>query len=281
MGDDERDHDGEVTATWQGAGGDAWVAIEAVTDRWFGGLADRLAEEVAATGARSVLDVGCGTGATTVAIADRIGAEAEVVGLDVAPPMVTAAGERAARLGAPVRFVLADAQREAIEPGGFDAVASRFGVMFFDDPVAAFANLRSATRPGGALRFLVWRPPADNPFMTAAVLAAAPFVELTVPAPDAPGPFGLADAERAVGLLAAAGWADADAEAVDIACEMSEADLDAYLTHVGPVARALDYADDAVRAEVMDRVRPAYAPWVADGRVRADAACWLLRATAP
>src|SRR4051794_38677889 len=170
---------------WGGAGGRRWVELQDLLDGLYAPLAQRFVEMVvdAGVGGR-LLDVGCGTGATTVAAALRLRDAGECTGVDVSEPMLAAARVRAEQEGTHVAFVLADAQRHAFEPASFDVIASRFGVMFFDDPVAAFANLRTATRPGGALRGIVWRGPGVKPSMTTSQRAAAGVV--TFP-PDVPG----------------------------------------------------------------------------------------------
>ena len=139
-------------------------------DQMFAPFDDLLADGIAEG---RMLDVGCGTGSTTLALARR---HAECVGIDPSGPMIAAARARLDREGAAARFIEADAQTHAFDAAGFDAVISRFGVMFFTDPVAAFANLRRATRPGGRLRFAAWRGAAENPFMTVAERAASPLL---------------------------------------------------------------------------------------------------------
>lgn len=241
-----------------------------------------VAEAIDATPARgaTVLDVGCGTGATTVAVADALAAPAAVTGVDLSEPMIRAARERAAATGSAARFTVADAARHGFDPGAADLIVSRFGVMFFDDPVAAFANLRAAARPGAALRAVVWRDPAENPFMTAAEHAAVGLVDLPPRRVDTPGQFGLADRERTVGLLEQAGWRAVTARPVDVACAFPAADLPAYLTSMGPVGRALADAPPARVAQVLEAVRPAFDRFVDGDRVRFTAACRVLSATA-
>ena len=162
-----------------------WVRLQATLDATYAAVEDFLVDQVAAERPTTVLDVGCGTGATTLAIARRLGPGARCIGVDVAEPMVELARERAASEDSTVEFVVADAQRHRFTPGAADVIASRFGVMFFDDPVQAFANLRAAARGGGALRAVVWRGPEHNPFMTAAEEAAAGIITLP-PRTDSP-----------------------------------------------------------------------------------------------
>ena len=159
-------------------------------------------------------------------------------------------------------------------------IVSRFGVMFFSDPVAAFANLRRAARPGGEMRLLAWRGMDDNPFMTAAERAAAPLLpDLPVRKPDAPGQFAFADRDRVGRILEESGWTDIDIQPVDVPCTMPAAELEFYFTRLGPVGLALASADDALRAKVVDTVRPAFAPFVHGPLVRFTAACWSISAT--
>src|SRR5262245_150939 len=158
---------------WNSTAGNVWVAAQAELDRLMKPLEDLLVEAVAAHSPHELLDVGCGTGGTTVAIARRLGATASCTGVDISVPMIEAARARADRDGAPVAFIVADAQTYSFEAARFDAIVSRFGVMFFSDPVAAFSNLRRAARDGARLQVIAWRGPGDNPFMTTAERAAA------------------------------------------------------------------------------------------------------------
>jgi SAM-dependent methyltransferase len=275
--------EGEQAQLWNGVGAKGWVELEGLMDRLFRPVEEVLVEAVVAAappaGAR-VLDVGCGTGATTVAIARTLGPGASCTGLDVSEPMLGAARARAAREGLDVRFVRADAQRHVVDPGGVDVVASRFGVMFFDDPVAAFANLRRATADGGSLRAVVWRSAEDNPFMSVADEAAATVVEVPPRPVEGPGAFALADPDGTRALLGRAGWSAVELTPLDLDCSMPEADLPDYATRIGPLGRALAEADDATRQRAAEVAVPAYERFVRAGRVHLPVACWLVRATA-
>jgi hypothetical protein len=157
---------------------------------------------------------------------------------------------------------------------------SRFGVMFFDDPVRAFANMHRAARSGAELRFIVWRSAAENPFMTTAERAAAPLLEnLPARKPDAPGQFAFADAGRVHDILNQSGWTSIDIQPIDVTCTFPETELVRYFTRLGPVSLALTDADDNTRARVIETVRPAFDPFVHGADVRLVAACWMIGAT--
>jgi SAM-dependent methyltransferase len=239
------------------------------------------AVEASAGPAGRVLDVGCGTGGTTLAAARRLGPAARCVGVDISEPMIAAARERAEREGTAASFVRADAADHAFEPGTFDAVVSRFGVMFFADPVRAFANLRRAAREGAGLRFIAWRGPADNPFMTTAERAAAPFLPgLPARRPDEPGQFAFADPDRVRSILAESGWAGIEVRPFDAECTFPEGQLTGYFTRMGPVGQALREADEATRTKVVETVRAAFEPFVHGPEVRFSAGAWLVDARA-
>jgi SAM-dependent methyltransferase len=193
--------------------------------------------------------------------------------------MIEAARARAARENTPATFIVADAQTHDFEPARFDLICSRFGVMFFADPVAAFANLRRAVRDDGRLLFVAWRGGADNPFMTTAERAAAPLLpNLPERKPDAPGQFAFANDRRVRAILDAGGWIDVEIRPLDVTCTMPESDLLDYLSRLGPVGMALQEADEATRARVLKAIRPAFDPYVHGDEVRFSAACWRVAA---
>jgi ubiquinone/menaquinone biosynthesis C-methylase UbiE len=271
----------EQAKLWNGASGQAWVEAQEVLDQAFRPIEDILADAVSATGAASVLDVGCGTGATTLASARRLGPKGRSVGVDLSEPMLALARARAGREALSAEFICADAQTFAFSPGSFDLVLSRFGVMFFDDPVRAFANLRRATRDGGQLRLVVFRSPADNPFMTTAERAAAPLLPKLPPRrPGAPGQFALADRDHVEHILDQSGWKEIDLRELDASCAFAEKSLVLYLTLLGPVGRALTEVDEGTRREVVKTVRAAFEPYVHGAEVRFTAGCWLVGARA-
>jgi len=271
----------DQTALWKGSGGQAWVALQELIDQLFQPIEDLLVDAVSPETTSRVLDVGCGTGSTTVAVARRLGAGARCTGVDISDPMIAAARGRAARAGASAVFIVADAETYPLERASFDAVISRFGVMFFGDPVAAFTNLRGAARAGARLRCVVWRSAAENPFMTTAERAAAPLLpDLPARRPDEPGQFAFADRDRVRRILDESGWSEIDIQPIDVPCAMPENALVRYVTQLGPVGRFLQQADDELRARVVATVRPAFEPYVHGPEVRFTAACWMVGAHA-
>jgi ubiquinone/menaquinone biosynthesis C-methylase UbiE len=258
------------------------VEAQNVLDATYKPFETALVDAVRAQSARRILDVGCGTGATTLALARVVGEPGVCVGVDVSEPMLALARDRAQRENASARFIHADAQTHAFEPGAFDMVVSRFGVMFFDEPVEAFANLRRAVRAGGRLRFIAWRAPADNPFMTVAEQAAAHLLpDLATRPVGAQGPFAFADPRRIADVLDASGWKEVEVAPIDGACTMPEAELAGVFTRLGPVGAAYDQADTALRTQIVEAVRPAFDSFVQAGVVRYTAACWSVSAASP
>ena len=273
----------EQARLWNGPSGHTWVDMQATLDHLFQPLEDLLVEAVADTGAHRVLDVGCGTGATTLAIsrsARSLGAEGSCTGIDLSQPMIATARSRAERQGTPTTFVCADVQTHAFEAGAFDMLVSRFGVMFFDDPVRAFSNLRRAAADHASMKFIAWRSAAENPFMTTAERAAAPLLDLPARQPGAPGQFAFADRQRVHGILQQSGWQDIDIAPIDVPCTLPEKDLLGYLSRLGPVGMKLRDADERTREQVIDTVRAAFDPFVHGDEVRLTAACWSIGARA-
>lgn len=272
----------DQAAHWNGPAGEAWVEAQELLDGMFRGLEEALAEMAATAGARRVLDIGCGTGATTLAVARRLGAGGEALGVDISAPMVASARARAQRERSPARFVVADATTHALPAAHFDLAVSRFGVMFFPDPVAAFTNLRSAMRPGGGLAAVAWRSRDENPFMTTAERTAVPMLPEAPPPrrPDAPGQFAFADETRVRGILGESGWSGVELRPVDVDCTFPAGALELYLTRLGPLGTLLREVDEETRERVTDAVRAAFQPFVHGDEVRFTAACWLITAEA-
>jgi SAM-dependent methyltransferase len=271
--------DDDQAPRWNGSSGCAWVEAQQMVDQTLQPFEDLLVAEVSASGARRVLDVGCGTGSATRAVARLLGTPGESVGIDISEQMIEAARVLAEREHASATFICADAQKHAFGSQRFDMIMSRFGVMFFEDPMQAFANLRSAAADGANLRCIVWRSPAENPFMTTAERAAAPLLPNLAPRrPDAPGQFGFADDRRVHAILKESGWDEIDIRPIDVTCTLPEKELIRYGTRFGPVGIALQEADQQTRLQVAAAVRAAFDPYVHGAEVPFTACCWMIGA---
>jgi SAM-dependent methyltransferase len=269
----------EQAKLWNGSAGCAWVEAQTLLDRILQPFEDLLVAAVCASGARRVLDVGCGTGSTTRGIARLLDANRACVGVDISEQMIATARMLAEQEGVPAKFICADAQTHAFERASFDMIMSRFGVMFFADPVRAFANLRDAASKDATLCFIAWRSPAENRFMTTAERAAAHLLpNLPARRADAPGQFGFADARRVQSILAESGWTDIDIQPIDIECTLPESELSRYGARLGPVGVALREVDPRTRDEVVAVVRTAFEPYVRGDEVSFTASCWRVDA---
>jgi SAM-dependent methyltransferase len=269
----------EQAKLWNGSAGCAWVEAQTLLDRILQPFEDLLVAAVCASGARRVLDVGCGTGSTTRGIARLLDANRACVGVDISEQMIATARMLAEQEGVPAKFICADAQTHAFERASFDMIMSRFGVMFFADPVRAFANLRDAASKDATLCFIAWRSPAENRFMTTAERAAAHLLpNLPARRADAPGQFGFADARRVQSILAESGWTDIDIQPIDIECTLPESELSRYGARLGPVGVALQEVDPRTRDEVVAVVRTAFEPYVRGDDVSFTASCWRVDA---
>lgn len=221
-----------------------------------------------------LLDLGCGPGSTTIELGWRVAPDGQVVGADISAAMIAAAERRSDRSGVSnVRFMVADVQNDSLGES-FDAAFSRFGVMFFPDPVAAFTNIGRALRPGGRIGWAVWGPLFDNPWMFVPTMAGAPVLgaELTLPGPGEPGPFSLSDTDRLRDLLDQSGFVDVSIDEVEGARTITDQHADEdlrMLFEVGPLADAYSEADDATRAAAVAAVVEAIEP-------HRDGAGWTL-----
>ncbi|WP_437485313.1 methyltransferase domain-containing protein [Sorangium sp. So ce1014] len=269
---------------WNEVGGPKWVALHDVISAQIRPLGALAMDRAGLAAGERVLDVGCGIGDTTLELGRRVGPGGAVVGVDVSAPMLDRARAAALSAGAAnVAFENADAQTAAL-PGPFDVLYSRFGVMFFADPEAAFANLRKALRPGARLAFVCWRSLQENPWLVVPTLAVARHLPLPQPDPHAPGPFAFADAARVGAILSRAGFVRVHHEPIDrelsVAGGRSLDETVDFLLQMGPASAALRQANAA--PELVDRVRAdlreAIAPHAGPEGVRMGGAVWVVTA---
>lgn len=269
-------------AYWNGPGGERWADRQRVQDELLEPVSTILLDRARAVPGERIIDVGCGCGATTRAFAEQVGVSGYVLGIDVSAPMLERARQITPQAGR-VEFRLADAAEYPFRPARFDLIASRFGVMFFAEPVSAFANLRKALRPLGRLAFICWREPRLNPWLMAPLQAAYKHVpKLPDLGPEDPGPFSFASEERVHRILGQAGFSDVKMEACELALDISvggglEAAVKSAL-QIGPASRALDGQPVEVIAAAENSIREALAPFARDQMVVLPASIWIVTA---
>jgi SAM-dependent methyltransferase len=269
-------------AYWNGPGGQRWSDRQAAQDLLLAPISDILISRIAAKPGKRILDIGCGCGGLSIALAGQVAPEGSVLGVDISAPMLARARETASP-GLPVRFALADATVHSFEPASFDLLVSRFGVMFFADPVASFTNLHRAVKPSGRLVFACWREPKQNPWMMAPLQGVYRHVPKLPPQqPDDPGPFAFASEERVTRILTEAGFDDVAMEARELSLDIAigkglEAAVQSAL-EIGPASRALEGHPPEVREAARQSVREVLAPYHRGDNVALPGAIWLVTA---
>ena len=247
-------------------------------------VADVLIDRAKPQAGERILDVGCGSGATTIAFARKVGPTGHVLGVDVSGPMLERARQTAPK-ELPLDFVLADATVHPFEPQSFDLLASRFGVMFFADPALSFSNMRKALKPSGRLAFVCWREPRYNPFFMVPLQAAYQHVpKLPQQGPEEPGPFAFASEQRVQRILGEAGFSGIAMEPYDLMLDTAIGrGLDAAVQSaldIGPSSRALQDQPAELRAAAANSMREAFAPFAKGDSVPLPASIWIVTARA-
>lgn len=268
---------------WNGKVGETWVQMQERMDRALTPVTAALLAAAAPQVGESILDIGCGAGETTLAAAIAVGEEGSAIGLDISEPLLARARGRAEALLCDAEFIAADASEWA-EDSGFDLIMSRFGVMFFADPGAAFTHLQGLAAPGGRLVFACWQPARRNLWATLPLTALGHLLPEQPPVdPYAPGPFAFADAARLAALLESAGWHDVACHSLPFTMLIGEgddpiADAVSFNLRIGPAARAV--RDAGIGDVAKPILAQAVAPFLTDGRVELPGAVWLVTALA-
>jgi ubiquinone/menaquinone biosynthesis C-methylase UbiE len=271
-------------AYWNGPGGQHWTDRQQAQDTLLAPISDILIDRARAKAGERIVDVGCGCGATSIALAQTVGPTGHVLGIDISAPMLARARQLAPP-GARLDFVLADATVYPFEPASFDLLVSRFGVMFFAAPALSFANLRKALPPSGRLTFACWREPRDNPWLMMplqAVYKHAP--KLPQLGPEDPGPFSFASEARVNRILSEAGFSAIAMERCNLSLDVGVGrGLDAAVEtalEIGPAARALAEQPPDVVAAATVSIREALAPFARGPAVPLAASIWIVTASA-
>lgn len=269
---------------WNGEGGSHWVARQAQTDAMLAPVTDILMDKAAVEAGIHVLDIGCGCGDTTVRLAEAAGPSGRVTGIDVSGPMLEVAAARL-KTYPQAGTLKADAASHVLPAASADLILSRFGVMFFGDPKAAFANLRRALKPGGRLVFACWRRFDENGWAKLALVAAYRHVPRLPPMnPRDPGPFAFADADYVREILGDAGFSDATLTPIDLKIAPlaggTPAETAEQLLEIGPASRAVAGQPPETIATVKHDIEAALAAHQGPDGIRLPAAIWLVEAQA-
>jgi SAM-dependent methyltransferase len=278
------DQNADQVAYWNGPGGQHWADRQQMQDITLAPISDLLIDRAKVEAGERILDVGCGCGATSIALATKVGPSGHVMGVDISAPMLARA-RQIAPAGAPVDFVLADATVYPFESASFDLLASRFGVMFFAEPAVSFANMRKALRPSGRVAFICWREPRANPFFMVPLQAVYKHVpKLPPPGAEDPGPFSFASETRVRRILSEAGFCAVAMEPHSLALDIAVGQgIDAAVKstlEIGPSSRALADQPPEVRAAATVSIREALAPFVKGQAVPLPASVWVVTAAA-
>jgi ubiquinone/menaquinone biosynthesis C-methylase UbiE len=273
----------EQITYWNETAAPKWLAHQRILDAQIRPLGQATMDRARIGAGEHVIDVGCGAGDTTLEIASRVGSSGEVLGIDVSTPLLERARERARETrAANVRFENADAQTHPFPERAFDAVFSRFGIMFFSDATRAFANLLRALREGGRLAFVCWQALDKNPWMAVPTAAAATVIPFPPRGPaDAPGPFGFADPERIRRVVDGAGFCDLSVESLETMLDVGEPDLDRsvdFIVRMGPTGSALLQAGPDALPRVVAVVKQAVARYHTERGLHMPGAVWIVSA---
>ena len=277
------DQNADQIAYWNGPGGQHWTDRQQMQDALLAPISDILIDRAKARPGERIIDVGCGCGATTIALTEKIGPTGHALGIDISAPMLDRARQVAPK-GAPVNFILADATVYPFEPATFDLLVSRFGVMFFAEPALSFANMRTALRPTGRLAFACWREPRDNPWLMTPLQAVYKHVpKLPQLGPEDPGPFAFASEARVNRILSEAGFSGIAMERCDLSLDVGvgrglEAAVEAA-REIGPASRALEGQPPDLRAAATGSIREALAPFARGQTVLLPASIWIVTAS--
>ncbi len=268
-------------AYWNGPHGKIWAKEQEKRDRDHAAMTEAGLALAAPKPGERVLDIGCGSGTTTLALAARVGPMGEAIGIDISGPMLAVARRRAAETSARARFIEADATDYGFEPESFDLAFSQFGVMFFADPAASFRNIHRAMRKGGRLVFVCWRHPFENPWSAVPESAARPFLPPQPPAsPDAPGRYSFANPDRVKSVLLQAGFHAIAIEKFDTRIHLGNTPEEAASSSIdsGPLLRTLADVDEQTRTKIRAAVTARLAQELEPGGIYLTAGAWLVRA---
>lgn len=270
-------------AYWNGPNGHMWAENQEKRDRDHAPMTEALLQLAAASSGEHVLDIGCGSGTTTLRLAEQVGPAGSALGIDLSAPMLAVAQRRARELGSHAQFIEDDVTDHPFEPKRFDLAVSQFGVMFFADPARSLANVFAGMKEGGRIAFVCWRASTENPWSGIPEGAAKPLLPPMEPVPpDAPGRYSFANPDRVKSILLRAGFHAPDIQKFDARIHLGSTPEDAASSSIdaGPLARTLADADEDTRKRVREAVTVRLEREMGPGGVYLNAGCWLVAAKA-
>ena len=268
---------------WNEVKGDFWVTLKSRIDALLSPFGIEALQTLDVAAGERVLEIGCGTGATSTKLAKMVGPKGEVLAVDLSRAMLEKA--KAARTGLEadvLTYKEADAEAYAFVKNYYDAVYSRFGVMFFDNPVSAFRNIRGAVKPGGRLGYVCWASRKENPWIRVPTGAARPFLDIpAAPPQDAPGQFAMEREERIMEILLQSGWSNPCITKFEIAHYMGKNLNDAagFICQMGPMSEPFAVASSELRTKCVAAVEEALRPYDSPEGVHMKFSTWVVSAT--
>ncbi len=270
---------------WNGPAGDRWAKLADSQDIMLEALGSAAIDACDIRSGHTVLDIGCGSGTTTIETARMVGPEGRVVGIDISTPMLEIGRARLQSLETlSVTFDNKDAAIHPFEKNSFDRVLSRFGVMFFVEPIAAFANIRSGMKSGGRMAFVCWQALENNPWLEIPFKIALQYVPAPPPPdPEAPGPMAFSDPDRIRRILSGAGFAEIDTASLETTLPVgSDVRTTAQrLAQLGSAARLPSDASEDIKSKVEEDLSKRLAEFQTEQGVLMDSATWIVSATSP
>jgi SAM-dependent methyltransferase len=257
----------DMSEFWNGEGGKKWLRFQETMDANLLPFGQKAMAAASILSGESVLDIGCGCGDTSIEMAGLVGTDGRVLGVDISEPILARARAQAMiSVEKNIAFECGDAQVVRFEAAAFDLIFSRFGVMFFDDPIAAFKNMQEALRPGGRIAFICWQPAKDNEWIRTSLETVARHVPLPDPAgPEDPGPMSFGDPERVRRILTISGFSNIKIRNCDTSFTVGS-NLDeavSFLTQMGPASGAIAQsdADEATKSNIAHDLRDVLVPY--------------------
>ena len=277
------DKNSVMQSYWNEDGGYKWAENIDVVETMITPISERLLEEISACEGNIVLDIGCGGGLTSINLANLVTSTGMVIGIDVSEPILNIARSRGAGIEN-LTFIQRDAATASLDESSFDIITSRFGVMFFDNPILAFKNLYVALKPTGRLVFLCWRKMQENPSWAEPAKIAAeilpPPVDSRIADPTAPGPFSLSDPAHLTAILQTSGFNNIELQKVDTNLSMGELDeAIIYSMKMGPASQIVKNATDQEKEQIASAIGESFRKYTNHNEVTIPSATWIVSAT--